>query len=85
MAATKRKPRIRDRVFRVYLDKRRNRFVAVDDNGDLLGVSTDKDNAIGSAVREANMASRAGYQVIVMVENSNGSFKKEYVAAGKKA
>lgn len=74
-----------NRTFKVYLDHDRNRFVAVDDNGDLLGVSPNKNNAIGSAVRDAVLASKEGCRVIVMVEKQDGSFGKEFVASPPKA
>ncbi len=69
-----------ERQFRVRWDAKRERYVAKDDNGDVLGVDCMLDGAIGSAVREAKLASHAGCRVTVLVENSNGIFKREFVA-----
>jgi hypothetical protein len=74
------KKAIGERQFRVRWDAKRERYVAMDDNGDLLGVDRTLDSAIGSAVREAELASHAGCRVTVLVENSDGIFKREYVA-----
>ena len=69
-----------ERQFRVRWDAKRERYVAINDNGDLLGVDRTLDSAIGSAVREAKLASHAGCRVTVLVENCDGLFKREYVA-----
>jgi hypothetical protein len=69
-----------ERWFRVRWDTKRERYVAMDDHGDLLGVDCTLDSAIGDAVREAKLASHAGCRVTVLVENSDGIFKREYVA-----
>jgi hypothetical protein len=69
-----------ERQFRVRWDARRERYVAMDDKGELLGVDRTLDSAIESAVREAKLASHAGCRVTVLVENSDGIFKREYVA-----
>jgi len=68
------------RQFRVRWDAKRERYVAMDDNGDVLGIDRTLDSAIGSAVREAKLASHAGCRVTVLVENSDGIFKREFVA-----
>jgi hypothetical protein len=70
----------RARQFRVRWDAKRERYVAMDDNGELLGVDGALDSAIGSAVREAKLASHAGCRVTVLVENSDDIFKREYIA-----
>lgn len=70
----------KSRVFTVQWRDSRRRWVAADENGNDLGVSTDRNNAIGSAVREANEASKAGCRVSVKVQQGNGSLKTEYVA-----
>ena len=77
MVAPKRVP---ERIFRVAWSAVRRRFVATDEEGNDLGVSVDRENAIGSAVREAGRASRDGCRVVVMVEQQNGKLRKEYVA-----
>jgi hypothetical protein len=69
-----------ERQFRVRWDAKRECYVAMDDNGDLLGADRTLDSAIGSAVREAKRASHAGCRVTVLVENCDGLFKREYVA-----
>lgn len=69
-----------ERRFRVRWDAKRERYVVMDDNGDLLGVDRTLDRAVVSAVREADLASHAGCRITVLVENSNGIFKREYVA-----
>ena len=68
------------RTFTVQWDKGRERFTATDENGDLLGSDRTLDLAIGSAVREANQASKAGCSVTVKVRNKSGKLKVEYVA-----
>lgn len=68
------------RVFTVQWSDQRRRYIAADDEGNDLGVSPDLNNAIGSAVREANQASKAGCRVTVKVQQGNGSLKTEYVA-----
>jgi hypothetical protein len=72
--------KLSQRIFRVAWSPTRNRFIASDDGGNDLGVSVDRENAIGSAVREAGRASRDGCRVVVMVEQQNGKFRKEYIA-----
>jgi hypothetical protein len=68
------------RVFTVAWSDSRRRYIAADENGDDLGVSPDLNNAIGSAVREANLASKDGCRVTVKVQQGNGKLKTEYVA-----
>lgn len=75
-----RAPRKAPRVFTVAWSDSRRRYIAADENGGDLGVSTDFNNAIGSAVREANLASKAGCRVTVKVQQGNGKLKTEYVA-----
>jgi hypothetical protein len=67
-------------VFTVQWSDSRRRYIAADEQGNDLGVSTDFNNAVGSAVREANEASKAGCRVSVKVQQKNGSLKTEYVA-----
>jgi hypothetical protein len=75
------RPRARKvRVFTVQWVDSRRRWIAADQDGNDLGVSTDMNNAVGSAVREANEASKAGYRVSVKVQQGNGSLRTEYVA-----
>jgi hypothetical protein len=72
--------RHKSRVFTVAWDDRRGRYIAADENGDDLGVSTDFNKAVGSAVREADLASKAGVQVSVKVQQKGGKLRTEYVA-----
>jgi hypothetical protein len=51
-----------------------------DDAGDIYGVDRDLNNSIGSAVREANLASKAGIQARVRVPGKGGKLRTEYVA-----
>ena len=75
-----RRARSRYKTYTVQWVDSRRRYVAADDQGNDLGVSTDLNNAIGSAVREANIASRDGYRVSVKVQQGSGKLKTEYVA-----
>lgn len=67
-------------MFHVAWSAQRQRFVVSDNNGNDCGASVDRENAIGSAVREAGRASRNGCRAVVMVEQQNGKFRKEYTA-----
>jgi hypothetical protein len=45
-----------------------------------LGVDTNLNHAIGTAVREANMLAKAiGCRVVIEVQNLNGTFKREQI------
>jgi hypothetical protein len=79
MAANRHRRRVRYRTLKVYLGEARGRYGAEDENGDLLGISSDKNNTIGSAVREANDASKAACKVSVQMEQRDGTFKTEYI------
>jgi hypothetical protein len=68
------------RAFTVAWDRTRQRFVARDDHGALLGVFPNQSNAIGSAIREAQHASRDGSRVLVQVLQQNGTFRNEFIA-----
>ena len=61
-------------------DADRDRWVTQDENGNLLGVDRTLDSAIGSATREANLASRAGCRVIVTVVDEDAKRSRVYVA-----
>lgn len=68
------------RTFTVEWDRNRQRFVALDDEGAMLGIFPNQSNAIGSAIRNAKMASRAGCRIAVRVLQQNGTFRNEYIA-----
>ena len=68
------------RAFTVEWDRKRQKFVALDDHGTLLGISPNQSNAIGSAIREARTASRDGRRVLVQVLQQNGTFRNEFIA-----
>ena len=60
MTLKSRTARHRNCVFAVAWDDSRRRYVAADEHGKDLGLDCDFNNAIGSTVREANLASNAG-------------------------
>jgi hypothetical protein len=68
------------RVFTVEWDQGQQKFVALDDSRTLLGASPNQSNAIGRAIRGANLACRKGYCVAVQVLQQNGLFRNEYIA-----
>jgi hypothetical protein len=68
------------RAFTVAWDRVQQRFVARDDQGTLLGSFPNQSNAIGSAIREAQHASRNGSRVLVQVLQQNGTFRNEFAA-----
>lgn len=68
------------RIFTVEWDNERRKFVALDDRGDVLGSFPNQSNAIGSAIRDAKLASRAGCRIAVKVLQQNGTFRNEYIA-----
>ncbi|HEY4274091.1 MAG TPA: hypothetical protein VGM68_01295 [Rhizomicrobium sp.] len=68
------------RAFTVEWDRKRQKFVAKDDHGALLGISPNQSNAIGSAIREARTASREGCRVLVQVLQQNGTLRNEFIA-----
>lgn len=68
------------RVFTVAWDRNRQKFVVLDDNGTSLGASPNQSNAIGRAIRDANLACREGSRVAVQVLQQNGMLRNEYIA-----
>lgn len=58
-----------------------NRFVTRGENpkDSPYGVDRDISNAVGSAVREATLASRSGARVFIEVEQPNGRWKRECI------
>jgi hypothetical protein len=64
----------------VQWDDDRQRYVVSDEAGNIYGVDRDLNNSIGSAVREANLASKAGLRVAVKIPGKNGKLRTEYVA-----
>ncbi len=68
------------RGFTVQWDDQRRRYIAADENGHDLSVSTDLNNAVSRVVTEANLASRAGVRLSMKVRQKNGKLKTEYVA-----
>jgi hypothetical protein len=67
------------RVFTVAWDRSQNKFVARDDRNALLGAAAERANAIGIAIRSANMASKAGGYVAVQVLMQSGKYRTEYI------
>ena len=67
------------RIFTVEWDAVQRKFIALDDGREQLGMSEDRANAIGSAIRGANKASRNGYCVAVKVLLQNGKYRIEYI------
>jgi hypothetical protein len=65
--------------FRVRWDAKGEGYIATNDNDDVLAVDRVLDNAIHRAVREAKLASHAGYRSKVFVENKDGIFKRECI------
>lgn len=72
-------------AFRAIWDANRRRYVAVDDDGALLGLSPDKNLAMGIAHTAALNAARDRVAAVsVMVEDDRGKFKTwESFAPGK--
>ena len=68
------------RIFTVEWNNDRQKFLALDDQGDVLGSFPNQSNAIGIAIRDAKLASRAGCRIAVKVLQQNGTFRNEYIA-----
>jgi hypothetical protein len=68
-------------VFTVEWDRNQQKFVALDDSRKPLGASPNQSNAIGRAIRDANIACRKGCRVAVQVLQQNGIFRNEYIVA----
>jgi hypothetical protein len=68
------------RLFRVSWDAKRERYVAKNDNGGLLGADLTLNVVIQSAVREADLACREGVRVAVKVEQETGLWRTAHVA-----
>jgi hypothetical protein len=67
-------------MFKVRWDVDRREYVALDTAGALLGASSDENEAIGSACREASKTSRAGVRVLVTVQSDDGRMRHEWTA-----
>jgi hypothetical protein len=68
------------RVFTVEWDVVQRKFIARDDGREFIAMSGDRANAIGSAIRSANNASRGGGCVAVKVLLQSGKYRTEYIA-----
>lgn len=68
------------RIFTVEWDSRKLKFIVLDDNRMPLGASPNQSNAVGCAIRDAKLASRAGARVAVQVLQQNGRLRNEYIA-----
>ena len=68
------------RIFTVEWDAVQRKFNALNDGRESLGMSTDRANAIGAAIRGANYASRTGGCVAVQVLLHSGKYRTEYIA-----
>jgi hypothetical protein len=58
----------REQVFQVTFDAARKRWVGTDDNGQLIGVSDDRNTTMRMVVGVANQLARDGTQVVVRVK-----------------
>ncbi|MES2293449.1 MAG: hypothetical protein V4527_09165 [Pseudomonadota bacterium] len=68
------------RIFTVEWDAVQRKFIAFNDGRESLGMSADRANAIGVAIRGANNACRSGGCVAVQVLLQNGKYRTEYIA-----
>ncbi len=68
------------RAFTVEWNMQRGRFVALDDDRNVLGTSVSQNSAIALAIRDANLASRSGNLIMVRVLQQNGEFRNEHIA-----
>jgi hypothetical protein len=68
------------RIFTVEWDAVRRKFNALNDGRESLGMSADRANAIGTAIRGANNACRSGGCVAVQILLQNGTYRTEYIA-----
>jgi hypothetical protein len=75
----KRRTKVPSVTYLVKFDPTRRKFVALDEEGNLLGTDLNKSRTIGSAYREAMRVSKDGAQVTVMVEDEKRRRKKECV------
>ena len=75
---------IGNRVIRISWSRQDARFEARDERGNFLGANPDQVKAIWSAVLVADRVRDNGFHCSVMVEQSDGSFKEEYVAGSIK-
>ncbi|HKD46075.1 MAG TPA: hypothetical protein VKB67_00145 [Rhizomicrobium sp.] len=73
------KQKIPDKTYLVRWDPGRAKFIALDEDGNLLGTDVSRNRTIGSACREAVRASKDGVRVIVMFEDENGRRTKACV------
>jgi len=69
-------------AFAAKWDPARRQYVALDDNGGLLGMSRLKGLAMGIARSAAvNAAKERGVKITVMVEDDSGTFRKQWTFA----
>ena len=67
------------RVFTVEWDSMQKKFIARNDLCEPLGITADRANAIGIAIRSANSAARAGSFIAVKVLLQSGKYRTEYI------
>lgn len=67
------------RVFTVAWDPVQKKFIARNDLSEPLGITADRANAIGIAIRSANSASRTGGFIAVKVLLQSGKYRTEYI------
>ena len=67
------------RVFTVAWDPVQMKFIARNDLAEPLGITGDRANAIGIAIRSANSASRTGGFIAVKVLLQSGKYRTEYI------
>lgn len=67
------------RVFTVAWDPGQKKFIARNDLSEPIGITDDRANAIGIAIRSANSASRAGGFIAVKVLLQSGKYRTEYI------
>lgn len=67
------------RVFTVEWDAMQKKFIARNDLCEPLGITADRANAIGIAIRSANSAARSGGFIAVKVLLQSGKYRTEYI------
>lgn len=73
-------PRVPNVTYVVRFDPTRGKFIALDEEGNLLGVDLSRNMTIGSAYGAAIRASlKDGVRVTIMVEDEKGRRKRERV------
>ena len=69
------------RIFTVEWNNDRQKFLALDDQGDVLGSFPNQSNAIGIAIRDAKLASRTGYRIAFTYRVATDAVDQEELVA----